>query len=250
MKRSRTLAATAGAAALALSLVACGSDEPVGGTEDAVPDPSLSAPTATPSEGMSGGMETGGMETGGMETGGMSGDMDPAAMLVGPGCGDYAEANPEGAGSVDGMAQDPVATAAGNNPLLTQLTAAVSGQLNPEVDLVDDLNGAEDITVFAPVDEAFAALDQATLDTLGSPEGAQTLTDVLTYHVVTTPVDPQAPEGDYDTLVGEQLSVTGSGDDITVDADGENPASVVCGGVQTANATVYLVDAVLMPSGT
>lgn len=243
MKRSRILVAAAAAAALSLS--ACGEEQPRGGTPDAVPGSSSasSSPMATPSEGM-----TGGTSTGGMSTGGMTGAMDPAATLVGPGCADYAEQNPEGAGSVDGMAQDPVATAAGNNPLLTQLTAAVSGQVNPEVDLVDDLNGAEDITVFAPVDEAFAALDPATLETLGSPEGAQTLTDVLTYHVVTTPVDPQSPEGDYETLLGEQLSVTGSGDQITVDADGESPASVVCGGVQTANATVYLVDSVLMPA--
>ena len=85
-------------------------------------------------------------------------EMDPAAMLVGPGCADYAEAVPDGAGSVEGMALDPVATAASNNPLLTTLTAAVSGQLNPEVDLVDTLNGGE-FTVFAPVDDAFAAID-------------------------------------------------------------------------------------------
>ena len=54
------------------------------------------------------------------------------------------------------MAQDPVAVAAGNNPLLKTLTAAVSGGLNPEVNLVDTLNGDE-FTVFAPVDDAFAA---------------------------------------------------------------------------------------------
>jgi uncharacterized surface protein with fasciclin (FAS1) repeats len=92
-------------------------------------------------------------------------EMDPAANLVGPGCADYAEAVPDGAGSVAGMAQDPVATAASNNPLLTTLVAAVSGQLNPEVDLVDTLNGDE-FTVFAPVDEAFAAIDPATIEAL------------------------------------------------------------------------------------
>ena len=54
------------------------------------------------------------------------------------------------------MAQDPVATAASNNPILTTLTAAVSGELNPDVNLVDTLNGDE-FTVFAPVDDAFAA---------------------------------------------------------------------------------------------
>ena len=76
-------------------------------------------------------------------------EMDPAANLVGAGCAGYAEAVPDGAGSVAGMAKDPVATAASNNPILTTLTAAVSGQLNPDVNLVDTLNGDE-FTVFAP----------------------------------------------------------------------------------------------------
>src|SRR3546814_17686307 len=71
---------------------------------------------------------------------------------------------PEGDGSVAGMAQDPVAVAASNNPILTTLTAAVSGQLNPDVDLVDTLNGSE-FTVFAPVDEAFGKIDPATIET-------------------------------------------------------------------------------------
>ncbi|MEJ5915208.1 fasciclin domain-containing protein [Pseudokineococcus sp. 1T1Z-3] len=228
MKRSRILV-TAGAAAFALSLSACGSDDPTGGTPDATPGTTEESPMATPSDEMTDDMT-----------------MEDAA-LVGPGCADYAAQVPEGDGSVEGMAQDPVATAASNNPLLTTLTAAVSGELNPDVNLVDDLNGAEGITVFAPVDDAFAALDQETLDLLASPEGAETLTQVLTYHVATTTVDSTTPEGDYDTLEGGTVTVSGTGDDIMVNADSDNPASVICGGVQTANATVYLIDAVLMP---
>lgn len=243
MKRSRILV-TAGAAAFALSLSACGGgDETAGGAAEQAPDSSMSTPMQTPSE-------TEGMDED-MATPSESADgamMDPAANLVGPGCEGYAEQVPDGAGSVSGMAQDPVATAASNNPLLTQLTAAVSGGVNPDVNLVDDLNGAQDITVFAPVDEAFAALDQATLDTLASPEGAETLTNILTYHVVTEPVDPTAPEGDYTTLQGDDLTVSGTGDDITVNTDTDAPASVICGGVQTANATVYLIDSLLMPA--
>ena len=73
--------------------------------------------------------------------------LDPAANLVGPGCAGYAEKVPTGAGSVAGMALDPVAVAASNNPILTTLTAAVSGKLNPKVDLVDTPNGSE-FTVF------------------------------------------------------------------------------------------------------
>ncbi len=84
--------------------------------------------------------------------------VDPGANLVGPGCADYAAQNPTGPASVTGMAQDPVAVAASNNPLLTTLTAAVSGKLNPNVNLVDTLNGSE-FTVFAPTDAAFAKID-------------------------------------------------------------------------------------------
>lgn len=168
---------------------------------------------------------------------------DPMANLVGSGCAAYAEAVPDGAGSVEGMSQDPVATAASNNPLLTQLVAAVSGQLNPDVDLVDTLNGDE-FTVFAPVDDAFAALDPATVAALQTPEGAATLTSVLTYHVIPGQIAPDDIDGEQTTVNGATLTVEGSGDNITVNG-GE--ATVICGGVQTANATVYLIDSVLMP---
>src|ERR1700739_3743600 len=68
---------------------------------------------------------------------------DPAADLIGPGCSQYAGQNPTGPGSVAGMAQDPVATAASNNPMLSTLTAALSGKLNPNVNLVDTLNNGQ-----------------------------------------------------------------------------------------------------------
>ena len=167
---------------------------------------------------------------------------DPAANLVGTGCAAYAEAVPEGDGSMVGMSADPVAVAASNNPLLTTLVAAVSGQVNKDVNLVDTLNGDE-FTVFAPVDEAFAKIDAATLETLKTPEGAETLSSILTYHVVPGQIAPDAIAGTQTTVQGGTVEVTGSGDNLKV-----NDANVICGGVQTANATVYLVDSVLMPT--
>ncbi|MDV7354867.1 fasciclin domain-containing protein [Rhodococcus oxybenzonivorans] len=164
---------------------------------------------------------------------------DPAANLVGPGCAEYAKTVPEGAGSVNGMAQDPVATAASNNPMLTTLTAAVSGQLNPQVNLVDTLNSGQ-FTVFAPVDAAFAKVDPATIETLKTDSAL--LTKVLTYHVVPGQIAPNDIDGEHATVEGGSVTVTGSGDDLKV-----NDAGVICGGVQTANATVYLIDSVLMP---
>ena len=220
----RTTFTVAGVAAAALlSLTACGgsattapSSSPAAAEPSAssmAPSPSASSPAA----------------------------MDPAANLAGPGCAAYAEQVPSGAGSVSGMALDPVAVAASNNPLLKTLTAAVSGKLNPKVDLVDTLNGSE-FTVFAPVDDAFAKLPADVVATLGTPEGAETLTAVLTYHVVPGQMSPDEISGEQETVQGGTVEVTGSGDNLQV-----NGASVICGGVQTANATVYLIDTVMMP---
>lgn len=168
-----------------------------------------------------------------------SSTMDPAANLVGAGCADYAKAVPSGEGSVAGMAKDPVAVAASNNPMLKTLTAAVSGELNPKVDLVDTLNGDE-FTVFAPVDKAFAALPEKDLNAVVTD--ADMLSTVLTYHVVPGQIQPSDIAGTHTTVEGQDLKVTGSGDELMV-----NDANVICGGVQTANATVYLIDSVLMP---
>lgn len=170
----------------------------------------------------------------------MSGTAAPAANLVGPGCAEYAAAVPDGPGSVSGMAQDPVAVAASNNPLLTTLTAAVSGELNPNVNLVDTLNDGQ-FTVFAPTDDAFAKLDPATVEQLKTDDAL--LTKILTYHVVPGQLAPDQVDGTHATVEGADVTVTGSGDNLKV-----NEAGVVCGGVQTANATVYLIDSVLMPS--
>lgn len=161
------------------------------------------------------------------------------AEMVGPGCAAYAQQVPAGPGSVMGMAQDPVAVAASNNPLLTTLTKAVSGQLNPQVNLVDTLNGGQ-FTVFAPTDDAFAKLDPATIETLKTD--APLLTSILTYHVVPGQAGPAQVVGTHKTVQGADVTVTGHGNDLKV-----NDASVVCGGVQTANATVYLIDSVLLP---
>jgi uncharacterized surface protein with fasciclin (FAS1) repeats len=165
--------------------------------------------------------------------------VDPGANLVGPGCADYAAANPTGAGSVTGMALDPVTVAAANNPLLTTLTAAVSGKLNPNVNLVDTLNGSE-FTVFAPTDAAFAKIDPATIEKLKTDSNL--LSSILTYHVVPGQASPAQVVGMHKTVQGGEVTVAGMGNNLKV-----NNAGVVCGGVRTANATVYLIDTVLMP---
>ncbi|MNW66317.1 Immunogenic protein MPT70 precursor [compost metagenome] len=116
----------------------------------------------------------------------------------------------------------------------------MSGQLNPDVNLVDTLNGGE-FTVFAPVDDAFAKIDPATIESLKTD--SDTLTSILTYHVVPGQLTPDQVVGEHETVEGGTVTVTGSGDDLKVD-----DASVICGGVMTQNATVYLIDTVLMPT--
>lgn len=165
-----------------------------------------------------------------------------AANLVGSGCAEYTQRVPTGPGSLTGMAQDPVVTAATNNPLLTTLAAALSGKLNPDVNLIDTLNGGQ-FTVFAPVDSAFAKLDPAALDALKTD--AKGLTAILSYHVVPGQLTPDQVEGLHPTLQGASLAVTRNGDTINV-----YDATVICGGIRTANATVYLIDTVLNPRPT
>src|SRR6476660_9254114 len=129
-----------------------------------------------------------------------------SAELVGPACTAYAQQVPTGPGSVQGMAMDPVAVAASNNPLLTTLTKAVSGQLNPQVNLVDTLNGGQ-FTIFAPTDEAFAKIDPATIEQLKTD--APLLTNILTYHVVPGQVSPAHVVGTHKTVQGADVTVTG-----------------------------------------
>ncbi|MFE5501299.1 fasciclin domain-containing protein [Amycolatopsis japonica] len=217
MKRStRRVTLATGLAAFALMGAACGSDS---GSNNAgsTPAPSSSAMQQPSSSAMA----------------------DPAKDLVGPGCAGYAEKVPSGPGSVAGMSADPVAVAAGNNPLLKTLVSAVSGKLNPKVDLVSTLNGSE-FTVFAPVDDAFAKIDAATIEKLKTDDAL--LKKILTYHVVPGQIAPDKIVGDQTSVEKGVVKVTGTKDALKV-----NDANVICGGVHTANATVYLIDSVLMP---
>lgn len=163
----------------------------------------------------------------------------PSADLIGSGCADYAALHPNGPASVAGMAQDPVATAASNNPLLSTLTAALSGKLNPGVNLVDTLNNGQ-YTVFAPTNAAFDKLPASTIDELKT--NADMLKNILTYHVVQGQASPAKVDGTHKTLQGAELNVTGQGNNLKV-----GTAGLVCGGVHTANATVYMIDTVLTP---
>jgi uncharacterized surface protein with fasciclin (FAS1) repeats len=209
-KTSKRLAAGL-VVALALTAAACGGDD----DDDSASSSDTTVAQSTTTEGMTDTTE---------------------AMSDAPFGAACAQVPTTGEGSVTGMADDPVATAASNNPLLSTLVSAVTA-----ANLGDTLNSADDITVFAPANSAFEAMDKATLDAaMADPSGL--LTTVLTYHVVPGRLSPADLAGEHETLQGESLTVTGSGEEFKV-----NDANVVCGNVQTANATVYVIDGVLTP---
>lgn len=209
---------TTGLAALALSLslgmAACGSEDTSSASDTTTP--ASSAPAESPSMDES------------------SGAMGAGAQTFGPGC----ELVPtDGAGSFDGMATEPVATAASANPLLGTLVTAVG-----KAGLVDTLNSADGLTVFAPTDDAFDKIPKKDLDAV--LQDKETLTSILTHHVVAGQLSPDQVAGEHETLNGDTITVEGSGEEFTV---GDENAAVLCGNIPTANATVYVIDTVLMP---
>ncbi len=212
--RTMKFAVVAAAAACTVSLSACGG----GAAPAAAPAPS--APAAAPA---------------------MAPSMAPsgAAMAAGEEFGAGCAAVPTDAsnpGSFVAMAKEPVATAASGNPVLSTLVSAVQ-----KANLVDSLNTAQGITVFAPANSAFEKIPTDTLN--GVLNDDATLKTVLTYHVVPGRLSPEQLAGTHKTLQGQDLTVAGSGTNYTVNGN----SSVVCGNVQTENATVYIVDSVLMP---
>jgi uncharacterized surface protein with fasciclin (FAS1) repeats len=207
LARRSTIAALS--LALPLSLAACGNS----GSDDAAASSTSSSPMSSSSSSTTAD--------------------DMAAKPFGAGC---AAVPTSGKGSFSGMATDPVATAASNNPALSTLVTAVT-----EAGLGETLNSAKDITVFAPSNDAFAAVPKATMDAaMKDPKGL--LTKVLTNHVVPEKLTPEMLAGEHKTLGGGTIKVEGSGEDFTV-----GKAKVICGNVQTANATVYIIDGVLLP---
>ena len=160
-----------------------------------------------------------------------------AGMNVGPGCGAVPM---DGEGSFGGMADDPAATAASNNPVLSTLVTAVS-----EAGLVDTLNGEGPFTIFAPTNDAFAAIPEADLNAILADQ--ELLTSILTYHVVggeSLDMASLAEAGSITTVNGADLSIAAVGDLIEVNG----VAATICGNVQTANATVHIIDTVLVPA--
>ncbi|QWF79896.1 fasciclin domain-containing protein [Amycolatopsis sp. CA-230715] len=221
MSNLRRVAGLGVATVAAFSMAACGSDSGSGSGNNSSSAPAPSSPMSSSSAAAPAGT--------GVTT---------KADVFGPACSKVPATGP---GSVDGMVSDPVATAASNNPLLTKLVTAVKA-----TNLVDPLNSAQELTVFAPADDpAFKELGDAKFTELaGKPAD---LTKILKYHVVPKRYDAKGLEaaGMVPTLDGAEggdLKIAGSGDKMTV-----NGAPVLCGNVPVKNATVFVIGKVLMP---
>ncbi|MEV4622443.1 fasciclin domain-containing protein [Asanoa sp. NPDC049573] len=223
MRVFRTAGLAVTVAAMALAMVACGSDtspsnalQPTGGATATSP----------------GGGSTRSPQPTDTATAGRSG------QVFGPGC---AALPTSGAGSLSSMANQPVATAVASSQQMSTLSNAIR-----TAGLTDTLNNAQNITLFAPTNDAFNKVGQSQLNALLANK--QQLTRTLQYHVVPERLSPNDLAGTHRTMEGQDLTVTGSGEDFTVN----NTANVVCGNIQTRNATIYMIDSVLTPptSGT
>ncbi len=203
------------AGALVLALGACGSD-----TDGAASGGGSGSSTSAPAE---------------------SSAAEPVSdEPFGPGCSAVPS---DGEGSFVGMTDDPVATAASNNPALSTLVQAVTA-----ANLVDSLNSQEAVTVLAPANPAFEAVPPEALQALLADTPA--LTALLTHHVIAGRLAPVDLAGTHTTLNNDEVTIEGEGETFSVAAEGTvtgTEATVICGNVQTANATVYLIDQVLTP---
>jgi uncharacterized surface protein with fasciclin (FAS1) repeats len=157
-----------------------------------------------------------------------------------------------GPGSLAGMAKDPVATAASNNPALSTLVTAVQ-----KAGLVDTLNSAEGITVFAPTNDAFAKLPAGTVDTLLKPENKPALTKVLTYHVVpgklsSMDLKKQIEAGNgtatLKTVSGGMLWASLKGNDVMLKDEKGGWSKVTQANVFQSNGVIHVVDTVVLPN--
>lgn len=217
MNKNRILAGIGLATALALPLSACSSGSGSGGSSKSSGAASSSA-AAKPTKAPAG---------------------NNAGKPFGAACSKI-PTDPANPGSGASMAKAPVATAASNNKMLTTLVSLVKKEK-----LTGTLNGAKALTVFAPVNTAFGKIPKSTMNKLTDKQ----IASILKLHVIGQRIAPSNLAGQHPTLNGGNVKVSGSGDSFTVAGAGnKTPAHVVCGNVQTANATVYLVDSVLMPA--
>jgi uncharacterized surface protein with fasciclin (FAS1) repeats len=224
VRKIQRLAAVGAMAALTVALAACGSS--------ATPSTSTatSAPAAAPATSAAAAAASDGVTTN--------------ADVFGPACSKLPTG--DAPGSLNNMGPQPVASAASTNPLLTTLVTAVKA-----AGLVDTLNSQKAITVYAPYNDAFAAVKTALGDAKFNAllADSKSLGALLSYHVVPQRYDAAGlvAAGKTTELAGGDVTVGGSATAPTLTDGMGNTASVLCGNIPTSNATVFVIDKVLMP---
>jgi uncharacterized surface protein with fasciclin (FAS1) repeats len=233
VRKIQRLAAIGAMTVLTMALGACGdSDEP-----DSAPAGEPAATTAETTESAPSPTDTAAPPAEGVTQ---------ISDITGPGCDRLPN---EGEGSAQDMADAPAATAVSANPQLSTLEATIKS-----AHLVDTLNSAETLTVFAPVNSAFDALPPGAFQELTTdPDAGQPnsrLAQVLTTHVLSTRHDAQSLQqaSTVPSLQGTQLTIGGTAPDALTVSSGEVIANVICANIPTVNATVFLIDRVLTPT--
>jgi uncharacterized surface protein with fasciclin (FAS1) repeats len=223
--KARLLAAGA-LAALTVTLTACGgsSGSTAAPAAPAAPAPSTAAAPMAAADGVT-----------------------TNADVFGPACSQLPQGNSPG--GLNAMGPMPVASAASTNPLLTTLVTAVG-----KVDgLADTLNQQKGITVFAPYNGAFDQVKTAVGDKAFTAllANQQQLGGLLSYHVVPKRYDAEGlvAAGKTTELAGGDLTIGGTASAPTVTDGKGNTANILCGNIPTSNATVFVIDKVLMPKG-
>ncbi len=222
-------------ATLSLVAAACGDDEDDASTDTGSDTEQTTAADEGSDTSADEGSDTTMAEEGSDDT--MAEEGGEVAEPVGEACSAIPA---DGEGSSAGMADDTAGTAASNNPVLSTLVDAVTA-----ADLVDALNDpAAEYTIFAPANAAFEKIPAADLEAVLAD--TDMLTDILTYHVYDGgKMDAEALAGETELtmLNGDTVSIAADGDTLTLNGE----SMVICGNVTTANATVHIIDTVLMP---
>lgn len=114
--------------------------------------------------------------------------------------------------------------------------------------LVETLKGEGPFTVFAPTDEAFAALPEGTVEELLLPENRDRLTQILTYHVVPGEImSGDISSGEVETVAGMDLTVVAPDSDTSANTVVVGGASVISADVDATNGVIHVIDQVLIP---
>ena len=141
------------------------------------------------------------------------------------------------------MGTETIVDIAAGNPDFSTLVSAVQA-----AGLAETLSGEGPFTVFAPTNDAFAAIPEATLKALLEPANKDTLTKILTYHVVAAEVmAADVQPGPVPTVEGTDFTVSSEGGDLVITVGAGGTAKIVSTDIVASNGVIHVIDAVLIP---